>query len=259
MLFTLHDLAMVPVDRNPTKCPMAKLIRAAAKRRLGLKLVNQKDPLPLHVLQQGMAAMLGDGGEGVPIVVLSMVTMIMVMWAGFLRYKDMRSVYVECVRFYPTHMEIFLAQRKNDQFRKGDVVFIARGRHVGMCPVHLSQTLIRRADLKGRVCLFQGWNGVSARFRGFGGLALSGKGVSYAQCRTAFFRVVAKATARPVSELQSQFGTQSCRSGGATVAASRIDFRRFMQHGAWHSAQSAHRYILDSVEDRVEVTRALGY
>ena len=44
MIFTLHDLALVPVERNPTKCTMAKLIRAAAKRRLGVKLVT------LHLL-----------------------------------------------------------------------------------------------------------------------------------------------------------------------------------------------------------------
>ena len=259
MLFTLHDVALVPLERNPTKCGMAKLIRSVAKRRLGLKLVNQKDPLPLHILQAGVASVVGDGGADVPIVLLSHAAMIMVMWVGFLRYKDMRNVYVSCVKFYSTHMEIFLAMRKNDQFRKGDIVYVARGRQVGTCPVGLCQVLIRRARLSGRVPLFQGWDGVRARFRGFRGLPLSGEPVSYDQCRQAFFRLVAKATARPEAELRSQFGTQSCRSGGATVAARVVDFRLFMQHGAWHSAASAHRYIEDSTEDRVEVTRALGY
>ena len=70
---------------------------------------------------------------------------------------------------------------------------------------------------------------------------------------------MAKATARPEDELRGQFGTQSCRSGGATVAAHKVDFRMFMQHGAWQSATSAHRYILDSTEDRVAVTQSLGY
>ena len=60
-------------------------------------------------------------------------------------------------------------------------------------------------------------------------------------------------------ELRAQFGTQSCRSGGATVAARKVDFRLFMQHGAWHAASSAHRYILDSAADRLTVTSALGY
>jgi hypothetical protein len=249
---------MIPDDRNPTKCAMAKSIRAAAKRRLGLKLVQQKDPLPLRVLLDGVSILVGDLGTQLPIVWLSWAAMVMVMWTGFLRYKDMANVFVECVRFYDTHMEIFLAERKNDQFRKGDIVYISRGRCWGTCPVRLVQLLISRAGLRGRVPLFQGWCGRRAR-RGYVGLPLSGKGVSYDQCKRAFFCIVAKATGRPVDELMTVFGTQSCRSGGATVAARLVDFRRFMQHGAWHSAASAHRYIDDSVEDRVEVTRLLGY
>jgi len=258
MLFTLHDLALIPEDRNPTKCAMAKLIRAAAKRRLGVKLVNQKDPLPLAVLRAGVVCVVGDESR-VPVLALSQAAMIMVMWSGFLRYKDMKNIYVQCIRFYTTHMEIFLHYRKNDQFRKRDVVYIARGAFSDTCPVRLTELLIRRAGLRGEQPLFQGWDGRAARWKGMTGLPLSGKPVSYDQCRQAFFRLVAKATARPEVELKAQFGTQSCRSGGATVAARTVDFRRFQQHGAWQSATSAHRYIEDSVEDRVEVTQTLGY
>ena len=258
MIFTLHALALVPEDKIPTKCAMAKLIRAAAKRKLGLKLVNQKDPLPLEVLRAGVVYMIGDETR-VSILALSQAAMVMVMWCGFLRYKDMRNIYVQCIKFYKTHMEIFLHYRKNDQFRKGDIVYIARGSFSDTCPVRLAQLLISRGGLRGEEPLFQGWDGVRARWRGQGGLPLSGQPVSYDQCRQAFFKLVAKATARPESELKAQFGTQSCRSGGATVAAKTVDFRRFQQHGAWQSATSAHRYIQDSVADRVEVTQTLGY
>jgi hypothetical protein len=135
---------------------MAKSIRAAAKRRLGLKLINQKDPLPLEVLRAGVVGMLGKGPESAPLIVLSMATMVMVMWAGFLRYKDMKNVYVQCVRFYPTHMEIFLHYRKNDQFRRGDMVYVSRGSYKDTCPVMLAETLIRRGKLTGTVPLLQG-------------------------------------------------------------------------------------------------------
>jgi len=261
MLFTLHEMHMVPETCNPTKCALAKAVRAAAKRRLGVRLVNQKDPLPLPVLLDGVTSVMGMGMDTCPIVLLSWATMVMVMWTGFLRYKDMRNVFVDCIRFYPTHMEIFLAYRKNDQFRNGDIIYISRGVHTSSCPVRLAQTLVRRGRLTGRVPLFQGWDGRVGRWRGYAGLPLSGQPVSYDQCRHAFFSIVSKATARPVDELKAQFGTQSCRSGGATVCAgaSGVDFRKFMQHGAWHSASSAHRYILDSTEDRVAVTAALGY
>jgi len=156
-------------------------------------------------------------------------------------------------------MEIFLCKRKNDQFRLGDMVYIGRGTHIASCPVGMAQALIRRGGFKGKVPLFQGWDGRAARWRGLSGLQLSGKPVTYDQCRVAFFRVVSKATARPERELRAQFGTQSCRSGGATVLAHKVEFRLFQQHGAWASASSAHRYIQDSVEDRVAVSLALGY
>ena len=259
MLFTLHELAMVPLGSNPTKCGMAKVIRAAAKRRLGLKLVNQKDPLPFEVLRAGVLCMIGSSWDTCPLIVLSWATMVMVMWCGLLRYSDMRNIFVCCVKFFPSHMEIFLCKRKNDQFRKGDMVFIGRGAHATSCPVGMVQALIRRGGFKGRVPLFQGWDGRVARWRGLDGLVLSGMPVTYDQCRVAFFRVVSKATARPKDELRAQFGTQSCRSGGATVLAHRVEFRLFQQHGAWASASSAHRYIQDSVEDRVAVSLALGY
>ncbi|KAK3289090.1 hypothetical protein CYMTET_3446 [Cymbomonas tetramitiformis] len=39
-LFTLHEMALVPPQENPTKHPLAKGIRTNAKRRIGLKLKN---------------------------------------------------------------------------------------------------------------------------------------------------------------------------------------------------------------------------
>ena len=260
MIFSLHEMAMVPKERNPTKCEMAKSIRQAAKRRLGTRLVNQKDPLPLAVLLSAVTANLGAGMESAPLVFLSWAAMVMTMWTGLLRWKDMSLVFVDCVSFYDTHMEIFLAYRKNDQFRRGDVVFVSRGQYPSTCPVRLCQTLIRRAGLRGHVPLFQGWDGRRLRRRSeAAALPLSGSTVSYAQCRTAFFAMVAKATGQKAAQVTSQFGTQSCRSGGATVLAPQIDFRRFQQHGAWHTAEAAHRYIRDSTEDRVQVTALLGY
>ncbi|KAK3284991.1 hypothetical protein CYMTET_7380 [Cymbomonas tetramitiformis] len=53
------------------------------------------------------------------------------------------------------------------------------------------------------------------------------------------------------AEVQKKWGTQSLRSGGATVAARKVSFRLFQQHGAWHTASSAHRYILDPTETRL--------
>ena len=39
-IFTLHQCALVPVERIPTKDTAAKMVREAAKRTIGLKLIN---------------------------------------------------------------------------------------------------------------------------------------------------------------------------------------------------------------------------
>ncbi|KAK3282126.1 hypothetical protein CYMTET_10121 [Cymbomonas tetramitiformis] len=184
--------------------------------------------------------------------------MVGTMWSGFLRYKDMKFVWVELVNFFPTHMEALLTERKNDQFREGDVVYIARGTRRDTCPVALCEALISRARLSGLVNLFQGWDGRAARFRPLEA-QLNGRHMEYPQCRREVHKFLQRTTGMSEAEVPKKWGTQSLRSGGATVAARKVSFRLFQQHGAWHTASSAHRYILDPTETRLSVTRALGY
>ncbi|KAK3264737.1 hypothetical protein CYMTET_26541 [Cymbomonas tetramitiformis] len=153
--FSLHEMALVPVGEIPTKHPLAKGIRArAAKRRIGLKLRNQKDPLELEILQSGILLYVPEVST-CPIVHLCTAAMVATMWAGFLRFRDMKLVWVELVKFYPTHMEILLIERKNDQFREGDVVFVTRSPRQATCPVAFCEAVIARARLSGLVNLFQ--------------------------------------------------------------------------------------------------------
>ncbi|KAK3275508.1 hypothetical protein CYMTET_16371 [Cymbomonas tetramitiformis] len=170
----------------------------------------------------------------------------------------MKFVWVELIKFYPTHMEILLIERKNDQFREGDVVFVARSPRKATCPVALSEALISRAGLSGLVNLFQGWDGRLARFH-LKDVKFNGQHMEYPQCRREVHKFLQRTTGMSEADVQKKWGTQSLRSGGATVAAQKVDFRLFQQHGAWHTATSAHRYILDSTETRLSVTRTLGY
>ncbi|KAK3284774.1 hypothetical protein CYMTET_7592 [Cymbomonas tetramitiformis] len=183
--------------------------------------------------------------------------MVSTMWTGFLRYKDMKFVWVPLVKFYETHMEMLLIERKNDQFRFGDVVYIARGQHRPSCPVFLCETLISRGGFTGMVNLFQGWDGRLARFHP-DTTPLNGRHMEYPQCRAVVHKFLQRTTGLSAAEVQTRWGTQSLRSGGATTAAKQVDFRLFQQHGAWHTATSAHRYILDDTETRLSVTRCLG-
>ena len=258
-IFTAHELALIPAGSIPTKHAICKLVREAAKRRLGLRLVNQKDPVSMEVLLCSVSLYCRDLGSGVSVLELMFACMALCMFMGFLRFSDMASIYVDGVSFYDDHMEIFLPDRKNDQFRKGDVIFIARGQAREHCPVHVTQLYIRRAGLSGHVPLVQTFDGRRVRGTRFWGVPLLGRPISYPQCRTHFLRMISRGTGWSESEVATVVGTQSCRSGGATRVATDIDFRLFMQHGAWRTASSAHRYILDSDDTRLSVTRAMRY
>ncbi|KAK3246723.1 hypothetical protein CYMTET_43750 [Cymbomonas tetramitiformis] len=198
-------MALVPVEEIPTKHPLAKGIRAAAKRRIGLKLQNQKDPLELEVLQTGILLYLPDVLT-CPLVYLCTAAMVATMWAGFLRFRDMKFVWVELIKFYPTHMEILLIERKNDQFREGDVLYIARSPRKATCPVALSEALISRAGLSGLVNLFQGWDGRLARFR-LTEVQLNGQHMGYQQCRRQVRKFLQRTTGMSEADTQKKWGT----------------------------------------------------
>ena len=76
-------------------------------------------------------------------------TFIMVCFSVFLRYDCACQIFADEVRFYSSHMEMCLAKRKNDQFRSGSVVCIARGKSLS-CPVSLLKSWLVKAGSLGK-------------------------------------------------------------------------------------------------------------
>ena len=96
-----------------------------------------------------------------------------------------------------------------------------------MCPVTPLQRLIRRAGLSGDRPLFS---------RVTASAYADAAPLAYDHLRTAF---LAKFAAIGLDT--AQFGTQSCRAGGATLAANiGIPDRLWREHGCWRS----HRGLL---------------
>ena len=115
-IFNAHKMAGYSEAEIPTKHQMCKSVREAAKRELGTQVKNRKDPVSLETLL-AMVALLTP--RGAPIWAVSLAALAMTCFAGFLRYSDCSVILVGDVKFYDTHMEIFIGKRKNDQFRKG--------------------------------------------------------------------------------------------------------------------------------------------
>ena len=55
------------------------------------------------------------------------------------------------------------------------------------------------------------------------------------------------------------YSLHSCRSGGASAAAQMgVSDRCFQRHGRWKSASCKNRYVEDSLDDRLSVSKSLG-
>ena len=80
---------------------------------------------------------------------LQIASFIMVCFSGFLRYDCACQIVADEARFYSSHMEIFSAKRKNDQFRSGSVVFTAQVKSLS-CPVSLLESLLVKAGSLGK-------------------------------------------------------------------------------------------------------------
>jgi hypothetical protein len=251
-IFTAHDMGLAGA---PTKHPLCKLVRQGLKRKFGLRLVNRKEPLAPELVVAFAECFASPSS---PLVHLMLATFVSLCFAGFLRYSDAIIVFADEVKFYATHIEIFLETRKNDQYRFGNVIVIARG-STPACPSNLVARLISAAGLRGRhVPLFQKFDGNSKNKRSLHELA--GTAISYGQARYHVLRCLAKVAGISLEESTALYGLQSMRSGGATAAAAAdVSDRLFQQHGCWRSEKVKDGYVADSLAARLSVTQALGY
>ena len=71
------------------------------------------------------------------------------------------------------------------------------------------------------------------------------------------FKLISKSTGLSTEEVQKVFGTQSLRSGGATVAAQKVSFETWKAHGAWKSDLIPLRYVGKTAEERLQTTAGL--
>jgi len=229
---TAHSLAGLP---DVTNHPVANSVRSSARRFLLSGQVNQKDPLPLGLCMTAVHLLL----QWDSLSALRSATYIMVSFAGFLRFDDARSLFCDEIRFYPTHMELFLEKRKNNQFRHGETICIARGSSFA-CPVRLTFQLISSTNSHHSHSPLFPW--------------------SYSFTRRTVLQALADAAQVPLSEFSKSFGLHSFRSGGATLVAGRgVPDHVFQAHGAWRSSQSMQRYVSRSLSQQLLPTQAMQY
>lgn len=249
-IFHAHKLA--GFESGFTDHPFVSRIRECAKRILGTRPWNRKEPLSLDLcVTCALQLIAGDDS----LARWQIATFIMTCFAGFLRYSDATRIYADEIRFFDTHMELFIETRKNLQFRQGDVVCIARGTSLA-CPVYLMESLLDRAGLRGRhVPVFR-----QASYSRGDYSVVSDTTWDYKQAQRLVLQALARTAGVGYAEFKWHFGLHSLRSGGASyVAAAGVPDHIFQAHGAWATAEAMHNYIQRSMANKLLPTRVMPY
>ena len=260
MVYTAHDLALVPADQNPTSHRLVAAVREAAHRRLGDRRLRRKEPLEYTFVLQGARCWLMLGG----VTRQMFATLGICMWTGFWRYDCAEKVHLKDVKFCETHMTTFLEKRKTDKYRYGQLVEVARAAEgQPLCPVETAQRWVDMQISRGVLPdqpLFQQVDG--RRFqRDPSADCLTGGRLDYQQLRRYLFRMLGDGSGQEPDALRQLFGTQSLRSGGATAvaAADQVTDFEFNQFGGWSSSEAAATYKATKLDRRLAVSRSMPH
>ena len=146
---------------------------------------------------------------------------------GFFRWDDLSRLTANNLKFADSHLAIFLAQRKNDQFRDGSWVFIARS-DSSPCPVAVIEKFLKMGNHDGKSRLFR--RILDTRKR----MELRKEPMSYSRANELIKRELQKEGLEP-----GLYGIHSLRAGGASAAAARgVPDRLFQRQGGWRSEKS---------------------
>ena len=250
---------------SPTDHPACQLVRETARRTLAATITKlSRDPLEAGDVRQLVqvychpAASLMDRMH---------TTVICIMVLGLLRYDDVAKILVheDLLIFDPDgrFVEFFLYKSKTDQHMEGHWVTLSALSHSTCCPVKLLQALLAAGNYQRTASAGVDVGPLLRAVR------CHGKG-----------HVLQKVTA-PLSDpipslgpdrlrnrlqdlcsslgIDKDLGNHSARIGGTTSAAAlQVPDRLFQQAGHWRSTQCRDRYVRESLEQRLAVSRSLG-
>lgn len=226
--------------QEPSEYPVVKQVVDAARRILA-RPAERKEPLS-SVLVRKVISRLEKGNLGD----LQLAALFSLGFFGFLRWDDLRHLSVDSFYFADSHVAIFLEKRKNDQFREGSWVFVARC-NTPPCPVEIIEKFLRIANHSKGSPLFR--RVLHTR----GGVRLRKEAMSYSRAKELIKKELGKEGLDP-----TKFGIHSLRSGGASAAAALgVPDRLFQRHGGWRSEKARNNYVKESLDSLLLVTKSI--
>ena len=214
----------------------------ASHRILGKPTVK-KEPVTPEMLKALVKARLTDKCPSLSDI--RMVELCLIGYAGFLRFSELSSIKASEVKFFLSHVSIFLESSKTDQFRQGAWIVIARSGQP-TCPVKALEQYIAAAkiDLSDDSPLFRSLlPSKDSRVRG----------ITYTRARE-----IVKEAFKGLTDV-SKIAVHSLRSGGATAAGNAgVKGRMFKRHGRWVSESAKDGYVEDNLDSILSVSKSLG-
>jgi hypothetical protein len=227
---------------SPTEHVLVHSVREAAQRLLP-DGAGKKEPLALEHLE---AICQRFAGPGCSLKDLMVCTAMSSAFFGFFRYADLAIIVADEVLFAQddSWADIFLEERKTDQFREGQWAVLSAWAGSPACPVRLLRRLLERARPAPGEALFSAVRD---------GKYATGAPINYGTLRELFLEKFAA-----VGLDTSKFGTHSCRAGGATLAANAgVPDRMWREHGGWRSIRAASGYVKSSHAAKLAVTLSM--
>jgi len=237
-------------DCDPTKSHIVSNVIDGLRRSLS-KPTQKKEPITADIIGK-LVSLHGADKSVTNLMNIRTLAMILISYAGFLRFNELAHIQRMHLKFYATHLIINIPKSKTDQFRQGSNVVIARTNSV-TCPVFMLELYLKlvQADL---------YDSSSFVFRNLSktkeGYKFRGDNLpmSYTSVRELILAALA-----PIVGDVSQFCVHSLRAGGASAAANAgLADRLFKRHGRWKSETAKDGYICDSLASRLSVSKNLG-
>ena len=200
-----HDLNLVEgvMDDN-----FLKMILEGGTRLLSKPLVK-KEPITPKILQQ----IVDKYGNTNRLPDLRICAIMLLGYAGFLRYSEISNIKASNISFFDSHAEITIEKSKTDVYRQGNVVVLAF-LDSNLCPVSMLKKYLKAANI------LTGTNQYIFRSLSFRKssnehvLCNLNKPLSYTRAREILLDALSE-----IGLEKTLFGLHSLRSGAASAAA----------------------------------------
>lgn len=252
-IFCVHELAME--SSRPTKHALCKLVRESCKRVLGLKVKNRKEPFTSQMM---VDLVITYGREEPTQARLTVLALLILCFAAGLRFDDAVKLKWKDVVFYPDSFTVFLAWRKNDVYREGDVVPVAKGSTVAD-PWRMLKALKHVSGEEPEQFVFRAFDGANAERKRYN-VMMKEEQLPYSQAHYHCIKHLSKVMGLSFEETSQLYGLHSGRSGCATEAVDSgiVDRDLLCCQIGWRDHRCANKYIRLSHDSRLAVSRSLG-